>query len=414
MKTNDQNEKNITLSSTFLDILTLFTKYRRFLILFISGITVITVIITFLSPKWYKATASVFPAEQTDLLSGMEGISSLVKTFVPGRRLTSLTGPTETDRYIAILKSEKVLEEVIKKFDLIKVYKIKSYPKEKTKKELLSNVEFEVQDEGNLTINVYDKDPKRAADMANYFIELLNKTNSELHSQNARGNREFIEQRYNKNLQDIKICEDSLKIFQKKYGVIAIPEQIEASIKAGAEIFGKLTLKEIELNIMKRTLSQDNPVVKSSEIEVQELRKKIDEMNTGKNVSENQLKILIPFKQAPELASEYLRLYRDLEIQYKILQFITPLYEQAKVEEKRSTPSVVVLDYAKVPELKAKPKISLYALLSFVISTIIALFIIIISEILEQIKLSEPERYSNLVNTLKADLSRFKFFSRGK
>lgn len=392
-----------TLGLTLLDFISILTKYRHFLVWFVFVVTFITVIIALVSPKWYKSTASVFPAEQTDLLSGVEGISSLVKTFAPGKKLGALTGPSETDRYIAILKSSTVLAEVIRKFDLVNVYKITSYPMEKTAKELMSNVEFEVQDEGNLTISVYDKSPQRAAEMANYFVELLNKTNSELHVQNARGNREFIEQRYNQNLEDIKRSEEALITFQRKFGVIAMPEQIEASIKAGAEIVGKLTLKEVELNIMKRTLSEESPLVASAKIEAQELKKKIREMNSGTSGGDDQMKILIPFKQAPELGSEYIRLYRDLEIQYKILQFITPLYEQAKVEERRSTPSVVVLDYAGVPERKAKPKVSLYALLALVVSTLISFFVVFIKETFERIEKTDPAKYNTMLSTLKKD-----------
>lgn len=403
MEEINQEDKTITLGSTILDFLSILTKYRRFLVWFIIGITFITTLVAFVSPKWYKATASVFPAEQTDLFSGMDGISSLVKTFSPGKRLASLTGPTETDRYIAILKSSTVLTEIITKFDLVNVYEITSYPVEKTTKELLSNVVFEIQDEGNLTISVYDKSPQRAAEMANHFVELLNKTNSELHVQNARGNREFIEQRYNKNLEDIRQSELALKTFQKKFGVIAMPEQIEASIRAGAEIMGKLTLKEVELNIMKRTLSEESPLVASAKIEVQELQKKINEMNSDRTVTDNQIKILIPFKQAPELGSEFLRLYRDLEIQYKILQFITPLFEQAKVEERRSTPSVIVLDQAGVPERKAKPKVSLYTLMAFVISTVIGLFIVFTREMFDRLSLVNPEKFNYIFKILKKD-----------
>jgi tyrosine-protein kinase Etk/Wzc len=398
-----QEDKTITLSATILDFISILAKYRRFLVWFILIITIITTVITFFSPKWYKSTASVFPAEQTDLFSGMDGISSLVKTFAPGKKLGSLTGPSETDRYIAILKSGTVLGEVIKKFDLAKVYDITSYQNEKSAKELLSNVEFVVQDEGNLTISVYDKSPQRSADMANYFVELLNKTNSELHVQNARGNREFIEQRYNQNLSDITKSEENLKAFQKKYGVIALPEQVEASIKAGAEIYGKLTAKEVEFNIMRRTLSEESPLLQSANIEVQEFKKKINEMNSGTTADDGQVKILIPFKQAPQLGAEYLRLYRDLEIQYKILQFITPMYEQAKVEEKRNTPSVVILDHASVPERKAKPKVSMFTLLALVISTLLALCIILINESALRLKEINPKKYASILEILKKD-----------
>jgi len=53
-------------------------------------------------------------------------------------------------------------------------------------------------------------------------------------------------------------------------------------------------------------------------------------MNEGSSSQGGDMKILLPFKDTPELGAEYLRRYRDVEIQYKILQFIAPLYEQAK------------------------------------------------------------------------------------
>jgi uncharacterized protein involved in exopolysaccharide biosynthesis len=115
------------------------------------------------------------------------------------------------------------------------------------------------------------------------------------------------------------------------------------------------------------------------------------------------MKVLVPFKQAPELATQYVRLYRDLQIQNKILEFITPLYEQAKVEENRSTPSVVVLDHAGVPERKARPKISLYALLALVISSMISLFVVFAGEGIERMRSLNPDRFNALVGVVTSD-----------
>ena len=393
------------LGATVLDFFSVVTKWRRFIIWFVLLITFTTGVITFFLPKWYKATASVFPAEQADIFPGLEGVSSLVKSFSGSKKLSSLTGPSELDRYVAILKSGRVLDAVITKFDLIHVYETaaSSYVNEKTGKELLDNTEVAVQDEGNLTISVYDKDPVRAADMANYYVELLNKTNSELQVQNARGNRLFVEQRYNKNLSDIRRAEDSLKTFQLKHGVLAMPEQIEASIKAGAEIYGKLAAKEIELDVLKKTFSEDNPGVHEKEVEVNAIRQKLKEMSTGSKTAPDEMKIFVPFRQTPELGTEYVRLYRDVEIQYKILQFITPLYEQSKVEEQRNTPSVVVLDIASKPERKAKPKIMLYALLAFVISTLFSLFVVFTAEGMSRLRAVDPTRFENIKATLRSD-----------
>ncbi len=399
----NQEVNTLTLGNTFLDILAVLTKYRRFLVWFIICVTFIVTLIAFVSPKWYKATASVFPADQTDLFSGFDGISSLVKTFSPGGKFASLTRPAESERYKAILKSENAVMKVIEKFDLTKVYNITNYPREKTIKVLLSNVNFGITDEGALEIIVYDKNPKLAASMANYFVDILNEINAQLHVQNAKGNREFIEQRYNKNLTDIRVAEENLKSFQLKHGVIAISEQMEASIKTNAEIFGMLTGKEIELSVLKHTLSEFHPNLIKIQTEIDEIKRKLKEMESGTNVSPEEMKILVPLRQAPKLTMDFYRLYRDVEIQYKILQFIMPLYEQAKVEEKRNTPSVVVLDKASVPEQKARPKISLYFMLSFTLSSIVAGFVVFFYEGVKKIRASNPNKFNDLWSRVRSD-----------
>jgi tyrosine-protein kinase Etk/Wzc len=394
-------------TSSLMDFMSVLTKNRKFISRFVLLVTVVTTIIALLLPKWYKSTASVFPAEKADLLGGLEGISSLAKSLSPAKALSSLSGNAETDRYLAILKSATVLNAVIQKFDLVHVYDITSYPGEKTMKELLSNVEFIVENEGNINITVYDKDPQRAADMANYFIEMLNTKNTELQVQNAHGNRQFIEERYKKNMNDLAAAEDSLKAFQKKYGVIAMPEQTEASIKAAAEITGQLAIKEVQAKVLSRTQSADNPAVIATQIEIEEYKNKLTQMNDGVKFSGNEMNVFVPFRKVPDLGGEYIRRFREVEIQYKILQFITPLYEQAKVEERRQTPSVLVLDKAGPAERKAKPKISLFCLLGFAGSLLIALLIVYFLEYIGRMKKVFPEEMDRFSTIFHEDWQNF-------
>jgi tyrosine-protein kinase Etk/Wzc len=392
-----------TPASSIIEFLSVITKYRKFISRFILLCTVITIVVALFLPKWYKSTASVFPAEKADLLGGLEGISSFAKSFTSAKSLASLGSNPEMDRYLAILKSSTVLDAVIKKFDLVHVYDITTYPGENTVKELLSNVEFKAEDEGNLTVTVYDKDPQRAANMANYFVEMLNLKNTELQVQNAHGNRQFIEERYKKNLSDLAAAEDSLKIFQKKFGVIAMPEQTEASIKAAAELTGQLAVKEVQANVLRRTQSADNPAVIATQIEIDEFRNKLSQMNSGVNFSRKEMNVFVPFSKIADLGGEYVRRFREVEIQYKILQFITPLYEQAKVEERRQTPSVLVLDKAGPAERKAKPKVTLYALLSFIISTGVALFIVFSFVGMLRLQTLYPDRFNAFINAVRSD-----------
>jgi tyrosine-protein kinase Etk/Wzc len=407
----NRNQKTMTqqvqeepeISTSIVEFLEVLARYRKFISRFVLLVTVAAICVTLLLPKWYKSSSSVFPAEKTDLFGALEGVTSLAKNLSPARALSRLGANPEADRYMAILKSSTVLGSVIEKFRLDSVYGITSYKAEKTTKELLGNVEFSIEDEGNITISVFDQDPQRASDMANFFVEMLNKTNTALQSQNAKSNRQFVEERYNKNVRDLAAAEDSLKAFQMRYGVIAMPQQTEASLKAAAEIAGRLAFKEVQAGVLRRTLAPDNPEANTLQVEIDELKAKLSQMNTGTRAKESEMKIFVPFNKVPDYGGEYLRRLREVEIQYKILQFITPVYEQAKVEEFRQTPSVIVLDRAAPAERKSKPKVSLYALIAFTVSVMAALGLVFMLELVRKLEARQPERMMNVRNAIRSD-----------
>lgn len=406
METKEPQSKNsdndqYKVGHSLIEFLVVLVKYRWFLFLFVFVITVGATTYALLATKWYKASASVLPAEKTDLLGSFGGLSSLVKGFSPSKGLAALTGTNELDRYMAILKSGTMTDDVIKKFKLREEYEMEDSYYEKVIKAFIGNVDMEVEDEGNLVVSVYDQDPQKAADIANYMITKLNDMNTTLSVTNAKANREFIERRYIENVTYIDTLENKMKNFQEKYGVIAVPEQLEATVKAMSDIYAQLAQKEVELNVMKRTYGEDSPLTIKAEIGVEELNKKINSLNAGEELSDDGVNLLIPFKKAPGLGYKYFKIYRDLEIQYTILEFVQPMYEQAKVEEVRNTPSVLVFDYAGPAERKAKPKGSLYLLIAFLSSSFVGLLIIFSLEGIHKIKKIDPVRFNYMKNSLK-------------
>jgi len=399
-------ENNLEGKNNFFEFITVTIKYRWFLFFFILIITASAILFALLSPKWYKSTTSVLPAEKTDFLSAMSGVSSLIKNFSPSKGLSALTGPTETDKYIAILKSSSVLDDVIRTFELKKIYDLEDSYSEKIYKKLMSNLEIEVQEEGNLTVSVYDKNPQRAAEIANFMVSKLNEISTRLSSTNAKANRIFIEGRYFQNKKDIDSLENKMKDFQNKYGVTAVPEQIEATLKSMSEIYVNLYKAEIQYNILLQSLGSDHPSTQKAKIEYDELNKKINDLNKGQDRSQQDVKLLIPMKLAPDLANKYLKIYQELKIQYSILEFVTPLYEQAKIEEVRNTPTVLILDKAAPADHKAKPKATIYAAISFTASIILGFFIIFLIELIKKMKIVEPTKYNYIIQQLRKDLSK--------
>ncbi|CUU03664.1 Capsule polysaccharide export protein KpsE/RkpR [Candidatus Kryptobacter tengchongensis] len=349
-------------------------KWRKFIVVNVFILTLIAVVVALLLPVQYKATATVIAPRKTDIFGGLGMFSQSIREFAPFLRgLSGTQLPLFT--YLAILNSRTAMEKVVNKFDLIKVYGIKDSSVEKAVKKLRGNTDFEIDENGVLVINVYDEDRRRAADMANYFVEVLNEINIKLNIEEAKNNRIVIERRYLQNLADLKAAEDTLKKFQQRYGIYYLPEQAKAAVEAAAELEAQIIAEEVKLGILQRQLGDDASEVRAVKIQIEEMKKRLNQMKEGNERLKNEMTLFVPFKNMPELGLQYLRLYREYEIQNKLLEFIVPLYEQAKIEEQKNIPVVQVLDYAVPPEKKARPFRTLIVLSVF--ASALVLFVII-------------------------------------
>ncbi len=315
-----------------MDALSVIVHWKNFIVCNVLVVTIVAVAVSLLLPKWYKATASILPPKERDVFGAMGSASSILK---------GLTGRGagqggNSYNFFAILKSRTAKEEVVRRFGLCDVYGIKDSSMEDAVKELTANTGFEVQEDDNITVDVLDKDPQRAAEMANYFVELLNTMSIDLGTREARNNREFIEKRVLTARQELHDAEDSLQRYQERSGIIIAPEESGAGISAIAELYGMKAKKEIELAIYRRSMSEDNPGVRQLEVELAELQKNL--------------------ARFPEIGIGTLRLYRNVMIQQKILEFLVPMYEQAKVDQQKDVPVLLVLDKAVRAERKVKPQ----------------------------------------------------------
>lgn len=360
-------------TSTISDYFYVLFKWKKFLIINLLIVSIISVTIVLLLPNKYKATATIMipPDTQsafgglTSLLSGKSSISSM------GSKLFGVTGTSE-DVLLGILNSRTALTDVIKRFNLIDYYEITENNIDKTIKAFRKDLSADPNEYGMIEISVINKDPKVAAAISNYFVGLIDSMNIVLNIERAKNNRIFIEQRYLKNLQDLRVAEDSLYHFQRKYGIVSVPDQLEGTFKAAAEIETQLTRKEIEAFFLKQQYGENSPQYNIAVQEVNLLKKKVQELKNSTDLS-SKSNILYAFKDMPNIAINYLRIFREVEIQQAILEFVMPMYEQAKVEEQKSVPTVMVIDNAVPPQLKDSPKRSIIVIGIF----LLALFFLI-------------------------------------
>jgi len=393
LKLEEQQVNGQLTEGHFFDYLYIVVKRRRFLFKTVLGVGILSAALSLLMPNWYMATASVLPPKRPGgLLSLLEGsgFSSLLRNL-PGIS-GKLSGGQEAYSYLAILQSRTVLERVVRRFDLMAVYDISDSSMDKTLKALSNNATFDFAAEGNIVISVLDKNPQRAADMANYFVELLNERSVQLGTQEARNNREFIERRFQQNQRDLKNAEDSLKVFQQRYGIYALPEQTAGAIKAASLLKAEADAKEIEMGILRRSFGEENAKVQALRLELSEINKKMGEMKFGTAdwYKDRSLNLFVPFKDVPEIGAEYIRRFRDFEIQNRMMEFLLPLYEQAKIDEQKDTPVVLELDHAVPPERKAKPRRSLIVLISMAVALMFGVTWVFVQEIYEREKDTNP------------------------
>jgi tyrosine-protein kinase Etk/Wzc len=153
---------------------TLWAK-RKILIIVTSAGLVVSTVIAFLMTPLYRSTAIVFPAA-TSTVSFSEQRNAKASSMDFGEE-------EQAEQLIQILQSSKVRDKVVQQFDLMKHYEIE--PNDPNKhyklvKEYNSHILFVRTRYGSIQIDVLDRDPQLAADMANKIVDLIDTVKNEM------------------------------------------------------------------------------------------------------------------------------------------------------------------------------------------------------------------------------------------
>ncbi len=374
---NKDSEKAIVSRSSVLTFIELIGRARRFVIVSSVCTAIVSSVISFLLPRMYESTMSFLPPRESGPLGSLGSLTSALSSVSPLRSISGLAGARSSNyNYLSILASRNAKEAVIRKFDLVHVYDISDSSIEKAIKTLDDYVTVDVAEEGHISVSVLDTDPQRAANMANYYAVLLNAINVELTAQSSGKYREFLEKGVLEAKDSLRIYEEAYKNFQKRSGFVPIAEDVKGGAQAIAQLYAEKATKELEVQFLKSVVGKDNPELLRRELELNILNQKVATI--------------------PDLGLESLRLYRSVLIQSKILEVLLPLYEQARLEEKKETPSVAVLDKAVPAEKKARPKRMLIVLISTLSVGLLSFSFYALRDRFRKFKSESPEHYKIL------------------
>lgn len=359
-------------SITVLDLVFIFLKHRKKILIFTGFISILTVVLYFLvfDLIYYSYASVKSSSKSSSIMSSLESFSDLGAFDEIG--LAGGKSAKDLASYEEILTSRRCVEHLIEKFGLIERDKYRNY--EEAFEDIKSNKIILKQERvaGLLTIGIFDKNPQIAKEMVDFLIEELDRINIELNIQNAKNNREFIEKRYYQAKMDLAKAEDTLKAFQLIYGVS--PDlQVKAAAQTEFTIESELKAEEVKLDVLRNLLSPDQIEVKTQEAKINSLKSQINKIQNSTDLSQ-----MLRLGNSPIIVMSFLRLERDVEIQSKIVSFLLPVYEQAKIDERKETPTIQVLDKPYVAEKKSKPKratmVLVFTFSAFILSLVSALF----------------------------------------
>jgi uncharacterized protein involved in exopolysaccharide biosynthesis len=352
---------------------------RRFLLRATTIGLLASTLLAFLIPKMYESTAQLMPpdSQSSSNLALLAGLSGLSGSGGLGMMAGDLLGIKSTGAlFTGVLRSRTVQDRIVNRFDLKKVYG-KSLQVTAREKLAERTALSEDRKSGIITLTVSDRDPKRAAAIANAYVEELDTLMARLTTSSAHRERVFLEERLDAVKKELDAAEKDFSQFASSKGAIDITAQGKAMVEAAATLEGQLIAAQSELEGLKQIYTGSNVRVRSTQARIDELRHQLRRLggkaestptNTGESASDDSSYPTL--RQLPILGVPFADKLRRLKVEEAVFETLTKQFELAKVQEAKEIPSVKVLDAPMVPEHKSFPPRLVIIFLGFSCATV--------------------------------------------
>jgi tyrosine-protein kinase Etk/Wzc len=320
---------------------------------------IVGVILALITKPSYTAKAVFLPpnnpSASTSMLLGQLG--QLAGISGSSGTLGSMKDPGAI--YVGILESRTVADDLIRQFDLQKLYRVNKLSS--AEKALARHTKFMPGKDTLITISVDDQDPRRAADMANAYLSELSKQNDRLALTEAGQRRVFFEKQLEQEKNRLADAEVELTRTEQQTGLIHPQGQAQVQIAAIAQTQAEISNREIQLAALSQRATTENPETVRLNSELASLKDQLRLLEST-NVKGNPGNPMVPTAKVPELALEYIRRERDMKYHEALYTLLLRQFESAKLDESRAAPLVQVVDEAVVPDQKSWPPRTIFVL----------------------------------------------------
>jgi len=330
---------------SLIDLLVVLVENARFLVTRSLGVGVVVLGIAFLITPSFTAVTAILPPREQQSTAAMLAAQLGAFTAAAGLGSGSLL-KNPADLYVALLRSRTVADRMINRFDLMTLYDAKL--RMDARKALENSTRIYVTKDGLMIIEVDDEDPKRAAAMANAYVEELSRLTDELAISEAKQRRVFFENQ-------LKMSQEKLIKSQRALGMAGVPENFIMSSPAAvlegvARLRALVTAQEIKISTMRGFLTEQSPEYRLALRELASLRTQLTK-------AEEQ-----PAERGQ--SAEYLDRFREFKYHETLFELLAKQYESSRLDEARQGVSIEVVDVALPPEWKSSPKRALMAVLA--------------------------------------------------
>lgn len=348
---------------SILDVLQIIVDNLRILLLgpLIVGIAALG--ISFLITPTYTARAQFLPPQQQQSVAASM-LASLGSLGGLAGAVGGIKNPV--DQFLAFMKSVSVQDSLIERFKLLERYDAKT--KSDARLALSGNVRASSGKDGLITVEVDDKDPKFAADLANAHVEELGRLLGRLATTEAQQRRLFFEKQLT--LAKEKLIQSEIALKATGITGSVLKSNPTSAVATVAGLQAAVTAQEVKLGAMRGYLAETAPDFRQAMSELANLRVQLVKQETDSPSISSKVKS----------EGDYINKYREFKYHETLFELFSKQFELAKVDEAREGALIQVVDPAEVPEKKAKPKKLLIALIAALVSGFLLLLYVFVRQ----------------------------------
>ena len=306
---------------------------------------------TLLLPPQQQAGGAAVLLQNLGALGGAAGAAAGLKN--PG------------EQYVAFLKSVSVQDALVTRFKLKERYGAEFVVDARNRLSKNARIVSGTKD-GTISVEVDDRDPTLAADIANAHVEELQKLTARLALTEAQQRRQLFEKQLDQTRGKLIKAETALK--STGVNASALKSLPTAAVSEVAQLQAQIAAQEVKIASMRGYLSEGAGDFKQAQVELAALRAQFGKLETTPAASGS--------------SADYVARYRDFKYQETLFDLFARQYELARVDESREGTGMQVIDVATPPEKKSKPSKALIAIVATLASGCVLLLLVFVRQAL--------------------------------